>query len=863
MRLSIAVILTCFAIVGLSRADQSLASVTRQSTTIPPQSLSTALQTLAKKRNFQIVCRADLVERFRTAGISGELTPREALAQLLVGTGLTYRNLDEETVTIVPIVPTPNDKASSSLLGDDRGVATYSSSASNDSAPVFFTLAATLRFAGERSAIAQTAGDSTTKTSDSELGAIVVTASKIGTELDRAPVAVSYLSSDALTADHMDSIESVSAVIPSLEYASAFGAGEAFIRGIGTQFSQAGSETSVATYVDGVYLQRQVGVNEPIVDLKDVTVLKGPQGTLYGRNATGGAILLETNDPTQDFGGYADAEYGTFQHYKGDAVLNLPLDSKTAVRIAAQGYTENGYMHDVVSGRTVGRDNGATVRTKILSNLTDNLQITLTYEYGETSWDGFGQHQELRAPLCVGCAVSGLEPPTGYYDVFTNANLGPLSESKYSTGTLRVIYDRPTFTITSISNYREQNSSSSSDQDQTSANLENAGTDEKGPTIYSDLYARSKSDGPLNGLVGLTYERDRSTLTLPLSGNVFGGITDIVSQQKVQLNSYSGYLEGTYDFGPGFRVLAGGRYDVDAKGYQGMNSPGAALIAGGVTRYGRNGRWNEFTPRVVLSYDGNDLGYYYLSYSKGAKSGGFGLPSLVAANALQPETLDSYEIGAKNRFLDGRLRTNVDFFYGIYKNVVVSLYNPQSGSEKSQNAASARLEGVEFDSTMVVSDLFKISAGWAWMHNRWKSYSNAAVFAPAPAGGLGLVNSTEDLDGTPLPKSPDFSGYVGVDYGVTIYREWVARANVIGRYTSRFLFNAGGGGPLALDEQAGYFKADGTLMFSNPHSPVSFGVYSLNLTNRRYAEYGTTSTFGAQIVPARPRTYGVRIAVKF
>lgn len=698
--------------------------------------------------------------------------------------------------------------------------------------------------------------------SDSE---IIVTASKLGSNLDRAPVAVTVLDASVLQRENIISLNGIALRTPSLSYDSPTNFAQAYIRGIGSLFLLSGLESSVATYIDGAYVQRQAGAVLDVVDVADISVLKGPQGTLYGRNATGGAILMQTADPVNRLEGNATFRYGRFNDARADAAFNVPLSSTVAIRVAGQVGHSEGFINNtgVVNGKKLGRTNTVLGRFKIAWNPSSDFNAIYSFEYNKRDSTAYGIHQRFTDARCLACVIYGVTPSQ---ESFYDATVGPDNPPNTVTSYLNLLRMNLTLgdvTISSITSNRNLHVGTYNESDITSAQFADATVIEKGPTFTQDVYAKTNFDGPLNVLVGASYERDRGNLATLLEGGAYGPFP-VTNLNKVNLDSYSGYGEVYFKFGNGFKLTGGARYNVDKKRIEAVNDPSAiaffASLGGAIpATYSKDATFKAWTPRGVLSYEQGG-GYYYASYSRGVKSGGFSTPSFPPPAIIQDEVLDNFEIGAKNSFFDGRVRTQVAAFIGKFKNIQVARVGP-AGVE-TQNAASADVKGIEADVQWKATDDLSLSIGGTYLHNRFTDYPAAAIVVETgtfPA----LANSAANLKGAPLPRSPNWAGYANMNYDTEMQNGWRVNTSLTARYTSEFDFYAGRGGSLGLDFQKAYVMVNGSLTFTIPSGDLDFGIYGENLTNHKYFVTASTTTFGSQYVPAKPATYGFRATKRF
>jgi iron complex outermembrane receptor protein len=694
---------------------------------------------------------------------------------------------------------------------------------------------------------------------------IVITATKTGENLRESPVSATVLSGQDLRNAQISTISDITVRTPSLVYNTVQSRAQIYIRGVGSSFALAGAESAVATYLDGVYIQRQGGSDLGLFDVASVQVLRGPQSVLYGRNATGGAIVVTPNNPTRDFGGYVEGEIGNLDHYQVEGVVNVPLAPELALRLAGRMSRTGNWIENSGPGRDLGAYDTDYVRARLLWNPSSAFTATLTGEYASVGSNTQAYRLRNGAP-CLACVVAGATAPQGFYTVSTNdrttgfaAGKDYINEIRVWAFTLNMAYHSDDFTVTSVTSNRNQRNQSRSDNDLTAAELFFARVDESGPTFSQDLYLRTTFHGPFNFLVGGFYERERDTQDTEFAGAFFAPLTP-GQTDRASVDALSLYADAWYNFTPALRLTAGLRWSHDKKSIDHTNDAEGRIAAGGLAAYSDQRTFEYVTPHVVLSYD-TGADYYYASYSEGVRTGFFTTPSFVPLAPLESERLGNWEIGAKNSFLNGTVRTSLSLFYGKFSNLIVQYNDPASGGIRAQNAASAELYGAEAELNWRVTSHFTLSAGAAYVHNRFQSYSSAAVFVPGPAGFF--VPGREDLSGSRTPRSPGLTGFLSAAYNADLGGGWGLRTTGNFSYTSSFDFSAGAGGPLRLDRQGAYALLDAQITLSTPGDHYYVRVFGRNLTNQQYTFYAASDDFGAAYIPARPRTYGLAVGANF
>ncbi|MGE4431267.1 MAG: TonB-dependent receptor [Sphingobium sp.] len=724
---------------------------------------------------------------------------------------------------------------------------------------------------GSQMTMAQESSVPEGRATENDGGDIIVTA-KTGQPLKNAPVSAVSLSARELERLDIQSVQDAQIRLPSLVYDSSGGSAQVYIRGIGTNSAYAGLESSVGTYIDGVYLQRQVGAAVDIVDVRSIDVLNGPQGSLYGRNATGGVILVNTNDPEDRTGGRLRFDLGRFGRKGGEAMLNLPLSQDVALRLAGGFQHQGGFITNVVNGDRLGGFDRGTARAKLRWRASDRLTITLTGEYQEQRADPPARRTLTGAPECTACAIYGTTPPDGFYEVgqtpTRNMNIRSIA------GTLNLRYEGDAYEIVSVTGVRDFRYRIFVDQDLAEGDLYNSRAEEFGTTYTQDAYIRTKFGGAFDFLAGVSGEKDKDSLLIAVFGSAFGPFQGAGGTSTVKLSSISPYGEFYIRPLDGLTLTLGGRYNIDRKRLRAVNNDGALAAFGGVPLVTQSETYKDFTPRAVISYKGPTY-TLYASYSRGAKSGGFNTPAFTPLLPLNSEKLDSFEIGFKGGDADGRLSLNAAAFYYDYRDIQVSFVDATTGGIRAENAANARVYGAELNVVLKMTDRLTLAGGGLLSSARFKNYPSAAVYCPrtavspayfgcpAPDGEPGLASGRADLAGKRLPRAPEATLYGSIEYRQPVADNWEATLSITDRYTSDYDFLPAAGGPLALSKQNAFHLLSASVAIAQLDSGFDIRLFGENLAKARYYLEVPTSAFGAAGTAAMPRTYGMSIGYRF
>jgi iron complex outermembrane receptor protein len=701
-------------------------------------------------------------------------------------------------------------------------------------------------------------------------GDIVVTAQRRNESLQKVPIAVTAITPAAIQNLNIRTIDNIQTVTPGLVFNTGYAFPQTYIRGVGTLAALGGLEQPVSLYIDGVYVPRSVGTVFDLIDIGSVEVLKGPQGTLYGRNATGGAILINRANPTHEFGATGELEYGRFNHIKADAAINLPVNDQFAVRLVAGYVKDDGFIRNVFTDKRNDGRRAVTLRGKALWEPTTNFSALLSVEYDHTNLLTPAPGKQLSTgALCVPCGL-GVTTPAGFYQV--NNDFDGNRPGYALDTTLRLQYEAGPLSFQSISAYRKVTFDRASDRGGTDSDtspiplLRSFGYF-KGETYSEDFQVSSRFEGIVNFLAGGQVVSDRGLVDFGLSGLALGlpysstAASIANTTQHIRTNSYAAFAEVYIKPIHRLTITLGGRYSRDTRRMASIVSPEgvAVLDPGGPAAFAQRVSSNKFTPRAVIAYDTGPVNLY-ASYTRGFKAGGFNTPSFGPQPVpIRPENITSYEIGAKFASADRRTHLNVAAFRYIYKDLQVSSVDILSGGQFITNASSAHGKGIEAEFNQEVGKWLTFSAGAAYLDAHYVSYPNASIFVPT-AGGY--ANGVADLSGVRLPRAPKWTAFVSPSIHVPVGDDYLLRLSPVLRYTSSYDFEPDGGGPDHNDRQKRLTLVNLSGGIGPRSGRYEIGFYVDNLTNRKYYSLIVTGNFGAAGYAVRPRAFGARVKFK-
>jgi len=722
-------------------------------------------------------------------------------------------------------------------------------------------------------AVAPVAGESAATGEQGEgLQTVTVTAERREENQQRVPIAISSFTAEQLQQTGIINTLNLQQITPGLVFNHVVNAGLPFLRGVGSYNAQAGDEGAIALYVDGVYIASQFANIFDFNNVDRIEVLKGPQGTLFGRNATGGVIQVITRDPSHS--PYAEAEvgYGNYQtvdtRFYGTAGItdNLAADLAFNWHDQMQGFGRNTNLGIEVNYR---RNIGA--RTKWLFTPDDLTRITLSLDFNRLV-DTYGA-QGTPAPGSVG--LDG-----DVYDGFfnTRSDLGSTSWAEQYGASLKIDHKFSGARFVSITSWRDYPGENKVDQDGGPLIFGTSPVETEQHTFTQEFQLLSPEASRVSWVAGLYYLYDNTAYN-PLSINIgaqaitvpvtvpglsepvnapiavvtFPPITlDIYGRQRTK--SYSGFVQSTFELFSNTHFTGGARFTEDQKTENGQESfnPAPEIFQSATFK-----KWtwkasldHQFTPNVMG----------YLSASRGFKSGLFNLVSPYNP-PVKPEVLDDYELGLKSEFLEHRIRLNAAAFYYDFSDL--QLQQIVLGTTQLFNAASARIKGVEADIAAVpVTDL-TLTAGLAFLDAHFSQFDNAPLYVanplPNPLGGpAGYVTTSGSAAGNVMPNAPKSNVNASANYLLhTRSGELLFAANA--SYISRVF---------QIDNKfsvPGYTLVNASIQWTAPNNRWHIRAWGANLLDKRYVTSYAPGFVPCSIdqAPGDPRTYQVLVGVRF
>jgi iron complex outermembrane receptor protein len=688
---------------------------------------------------------------------------------------------------------------------------------------------------------------------------IVVTAQKRSEDPQDVGMAVAAFDGGALRDAGVTDAMQLQTVVPSLTYVATGYMAQPYLRGIGTRQSTVGLEPSVATYIDDRYVARPFAAMFDMQDVERVEVLKGPQAVLYGRNAAGGAIRAITRDPA-DRSIELVGKAGDYSERRIGLSAGGPLADGWRGQVFAAIDRRDGFATNLVpSGRATADDlDREALRGKLLWGVTENVQAKLGISWWHyTDWSG----RDLTAAGVpeANRGVSLYGGVTSYErDKFATALAGD-NALRETAADLRFDVRLGDLDFASVTTYADSTFEQTFDVDASSATLIDLEATEPSETWTQDFQLLSPASADFPWLVGVHfYRQDASNLYLfrdavsaqpasPPGTDVSNGL------QHVSTEAYATFAQVAYPFRERWTATLGGRWSRERKAATLGAVPGA--VTNVPTPYADARDWEAFTPHVALEYRAG-FGLAYVSYSRGFKTGGYNYPASVNP-VLDPESLDSYELGIKTSFASDRLRLRSALFQYDFEDLQVSRGGP-GAFITTENAASAAVRGLEIDVSAAVTDSLSIEAGVSFIDSEYTDYI-AGVLVPStvPPFGSAPLPGGLDVRGQSLLRSPDEAAYLGIRYDLALSRG--GRLATSGNYSYKgpYYFDFS---PVAETEwlkQHAYDVLNARLAYSRADGGWEIGVWCTNLTDSTYYEDAVIQSASSRVSYADPRTYGI------
>lgn len=674
-----------------------------------------------------------------------------------------------------------------------------------------------------------------------------------------------------------------------------------WIRGVGAGQQQQDLASPIGFYLDEVYISNANATGFPLFDLERVEVLRGPQGTKYGKNTTGGAVNIISQKPSLKEGktdDYIKADYGTFNDKVLQGGFNIPLiDDRLGARISVYQEDIDGRFNNIFRGSKDGGLQDGAIRGQLLGKLSDDAEALLNIHYRKYKTNG--TITTTNSYAANGVFRNGYVPSTGYNDVSTNAD--NWTESSQTGANLNFKWNVGKLAFTSITGFEGFKNEGLSDADNTPLELLRSHTDSESRQVSQEFRITSPREDQWNWLAGVhlfkeNIDLDTQSAKLPASqvanSSVAGSgatVTYNDTQLKHETTSFSLFGNTTYNWTDQFATSAGlswsrekKEYDLNRRGSTGLGSfsslgrwwesyTGAfapsGTLASGTFSTSDSATWDRWSYDFTPEYKITPTDRVFFKYAHGIKSGGFNTAAtnLAAVNQVKPEQLDSYELGYKSEWLEGRLTFNATAFYYDYKDIQVNVvgFNALAGQTVSylQNVDSAKTHGLELELQALPTNDWFVSGSVGLLSTKFEDAE--------------ILNNGGNFDGNRLVRSPNVTANLLTNY--TFHVDNGAKVVLGGdaRFLSKQYYYVT---PQGVDangvyrsglEQGAFTIVNARISYVTAGNKYTVTAYANNLFDKQYLQHSTPAystaqnIFGDNIIQGAVRTVGVSFAAAF
>ncbi len=694
---------------------------------------------------------------------------------------------------------------------------------------------------------------------------VIVTAQKREENMQSVALAVTALNAETLRNAAILNIEDIARHAPNFTVTVANPVSpQPFIRGVGSNSGDAGSDTSVGVFIDGVYAGRAGSYRTDMYDIQRVEILRGPQGTLFGRNVAGGALNITTHAPEPIDSGWLEGALGNYNLWGLKGMLNGALTDAVAGRLAFSIRQRDGVVRNTFTGNKLHDADNKSVRGRLLWDASEAFSVLFSADYSEDQFHGpAARNYDGASPQDVldSVGIGFLAPfllPTSSDPYKVEAAIDGRADRDMGSATLQMDWDTSLGTITAITGYRKTDYFFEDDVFGLAfapasgiAPLLTGTADEQSTQTSQELRITSQGESLVwtAGLYFLHEDVNRPANFTPLGARV-------IYDQAADTTSYAAFAQATLNLTQDWALTAGGRYSRDQKDFSlatdgveigfGLLTPDPMNLAAGPVPFATKDShsWDNFSPRLALEYTPGDDLLAYLSWSRGYKSGGYNGNATnftAASTPFDEETVDNYEIGLKTDFLADTMRLNVSAFYMDYQDLQVFVASFETAAGLFvDNAGQADIYGLETEFFYAPNEQLTFSASYAWLDTR-----------------VGKNDMPTVDKGNKLTRSPENSVSVSAQYRRPVGQlgDLLLRADYA--WQDKFYFQPENPEVSAQDAY-GLLNLRAALQAG---SGWELALWVKNAADQAYRMAAFDSSFGSDLgsssIPGDPRTWGL------
>jgi iron complex outermembrane recepter protein len=678
---------------------------------------------------------------------------------------------------------------------------------------------------------------------------IVVTAQRRPERLQDVPITISNLSAEALAQANAQSLSDLQQLVPGFRLDNQTGIYQPTIRGISTSIQCAGCGSNAGIYIDGFLSPHTMSLDSQLFNVESIQVLKGPQGTLFGRNTVAGAVQINTSAPSTTTQGFLESSYGSFDTQKYQAYATTGLSDRVALDVGGSISKSNGWTTNIFTHNDdFGRYDNWTVRTGLKVTVTEDLSLLFRYEHvsfndpNGTAPVPFVLNGQI---LAYGPYLPGATVATGPGLIAVGGTLQKIS--KQDDYQLTGSWDFGLGTLKSYSQYRKdvtpllQNS-----YDFASLPILDLDIPDYQRTLTQEFIVTSKPGGVVEWTAGAFYYNSTESYR-NITESLFGAPSFIFASTGADDKSAAVYGDTTYKVS-NFFLTAGVRYtrDQTTNAFWDLPTSGRTTLPTLST--------DRVTPRAVVRYALNSESNVYASFSRGYKAAIYNTGGFTAV-PVQPEGMSAYEVGYK--YASQKTSVDLSSFYYDYTNEQVTSQEFKDGVAQTviTNAASSKMYGVDAELQYKLFDSLALDVGAEWLHAHYTDYPDAVGFMVTPEHLLPAI--TVNASGYHMERSPDFTANVGATYTTGVAKGKLAlSANVY--YSSEFYFD-----PAQQLPQSSYTTLGARAAWTDASGRYEIAVGGNNVTHAEYYTAAWQNIFGAGAIWATPATYYGSVRIRF
>lgn len=709
---------------------------------------------------------------------------------------------------------------------------------------------------------------------DKALEKIIITAQRRSQNLQEVPLAVTALSAESIEKGGIHDMTDVATRVPGLTF-SEFSPGQNILalRGASSNDDGAGTDSSVAVFVDDVYMGRVSNVNPELFDLERIEVLRGPQGTLFGKNTIGGAINIVSKTPnTDEFEGLIKAKLGNFGLQEIGGLITGPLSENWAGKISFNTRKRDGWVDNVFLNKKQKDDNAQVARGQ-LQYSGDLLTALFSADYNQLDVE-----DSARIPINTGepgdpafwaanvpgsyaelCEGKGPECSAGPVDGFVKKEAWGLST--------KLIWDFDSGELSSITAYRESENDWSMDSTGTPASpLPSSVFGQVNDDIFDvteqftqELRWVSSINDNINYVSGLWFSTEKTDRTecfdndptpSDCTANADGGLTDWYRQVN-ETTSYAVFGQLDWELDEEWTFTLGGRYSYDEKEIDNEAIAGDFVIINQTFSNSVADDWSAFTLKASLAYQVSQGTNVFFTYAEGFKSGGFAAApqGIEFTNPLDQEESTNYELGLKSDLSDS-FRLNAALFYTEYEGLQIQTFGPLNtgasfGTFQTFNSGDANILGIELEATWLITDNLTLSGFYAYQDSEFEETNIPGTAFP-------------NQDGQDLIRTPEVKYNLDLDYFINMSNGAEISANLNYRFTDD---QRGELEPWGI--QPKFSLLDARITWTNSDETLDVSLWGKNLADKEYITHLYTIASSAVVVYGDPRTFGLSTSYRF